>query len=256
MANEWYYTIKGQQAPGPVTPAALKQLAVAGQLQPTDLVWQEGMPSWTPAGAVKGLFKPPSGEMTTAAVKTPTPKPRTRPAAVEEPPPRRDAVLELHPALVLPLSVLTAGLFALFYAWRACRAVNGAAPRTADSAGRPLGRPHHPLSVLLLTFFTLGIYFAFWAQRAQAECNAYLGRKGPSPRTELTLMLLFPPYAIYTVVFLLPELIRAAQQQAKVPELPVGACTLVFLNPCLFFALPLLAMAQQEALNQLWQSAP
>jgi hypothetical protein len=256
MASEWYYTVRGQQAPAPITPAALKQLAASGQLQPGDLVWQEGMANWTPAGSVKGLFKPGSGELPTAGEKTPTPKPRTRKTVVEEPSPKSDAILDLHPVLVLLLAACTAGLFALFYAWRACRDISRAPRRAQDAAGRPLGRLRHPVAVLLLSWLTLGIYFAYWASRVMAECNAFTGRKGPRPRTELTLMLLFPPYAVYTVVFRLPELIRTVQQHARQPEMPAGACTLVFLNPCLFFALPLLAVAEQEALNQVWQAVP
>jgi hypothetical protein len=56
MANEWHYTLNGQQAGAPITSAQLKQLAAAGQLQPTDMVWQEGMADWVPASSIKGLF--------------------------------------------------------------------------------------------------------------------------------------------------------------------------------------------------------
>jgi hypothetical protein len=55
MANQWYYSKNGDKR-GPVTGAQLKALAEAGKLRPTDLVWKEGMPSWQPAGKVKGLF--------------------------------------------------------------------------------------------------------------------------------------------------------------------------------------------------------
>lgn len=55
-ANEWYYTVNGQQSTSPVSAAQLKQLAQAGQLQPTDLVWKDGLPNWVPASSLKGLF--------------------------------------------------------------------------------------------------------------------------------------------------------------------------------------------------------
>ena len=60
MATEWYYTNNGQQAPVPVSAAQLKQLATSNQLQPTDLVWQDGMENWMPASSIKGLFGGPT----------------------------------------------------------------------------------------------------------------------------------------------------------------------------------------------------
>jgi len=41
MTDRWYYTHAGQTL-GPVTAAQLRQLALAGQLAPTDLIWPEG----------------------------------------------------------------------------------------------------------------------------------------------------------------------------------------------------------------------
>ncbi len=51
----WYYA-RGGERHGPFTTAQLKQLAQTGELQPTDSVWKEGMPTWRPASDVKGLF--------------------------------------------------------------------------------------------------------------------------------------------------------------------------------------------------------
>jgi hypothetical protein len=55
-ANEFYYAIDGEQGPAPVTAGQLMQLAAAGRLKPTDMVWTEGMPDWVTAGSIKGLF--------------------------------------------------------------------------------------------------------------------------------------------------------------------------------------------------------
>src|SRR4051812_34881498 len=55
MSTEWYYSQGGQQV-GPVTSEQLKGLAASGQITPADLVWKDGMPEWTPAARVKGLF--------------------------------------------------------------------------------------------------------------------------------------------------------------------------------------------------------
>jgi phage shock protein PspC (stress-responsive transcriptional regulator) len=56
MSNDkWFYAQNGQKS-GPVAGAALKQMAMSGQLSVSDLVWREGMPEWAPASKVKGLF--------------------------------------------------------------------------------------------------------------------------------------------------------------------------------------------------------
>jgi TM2 domain-containing membrane protein YozV len=59
VAQEWYYTVKGEQV-GPVSPAELKKAATEGTLQPTDLVWKEGMAEWVEAQSIKGLFASPT----------------------------------------------------------------------------------------------------------------------------------------------------------------------------------------------------
>ena len=55
MTQQWFYSKHGQQQ-GPVSSEQLKQLAASGQLQPTDLVWKDGMGQWVEARKVKGLF--------------------------------------------------------------------------------------------------------------------------------------------------------------------------------------------------------
>jgi predicted Zn finger-like uncharacterized protein len=51
----WYYT-RNRQPIGPIPFEQLRQLAASGQLSGTDLVWQEGMPAWTPAVTVVELL--------------------------------------------------------------------------------------------------------------------------------------------------------------------------------------------------------
>jgi tetratricopeptide (TPR) repeat protein len=60
MAQEWYYSKDGERQ-GPVTPQQLKQLAASGDLQPTDLIWKEGMDDWVQASKVKRLFSEKTG---------------------------------------------------------------------------------------------------------------------------------------------------------------------------------------------------
>lgn len=65
MAEQWYYTRNKQQV-GPVSMEQVRQLALAGQLQPTDLVWKDGMAQWTPANQIAGLFGQPQAGFTVA----------------------------------------------------------------------------------------------------------------------------------------------------------------------------------------------
>lgn len=56
-AAEWFYEVQGKEL-GPVTAGQLKQLAVAGKLQPASMVWKQGALIRVPAQTVKGLFDP------------------------------------------------------------------------------------------------------------------------------------------------------------------------------------------------------
>ncbi len=54
MAN-WHYAQGGQQL-GPVSLETLQGLAHSGQLRPTDLVWNDTLPQWTPAGQIPQII--------------------------------------------------------------------------------------------------------------------------------------------------------------------------------------------------------
>ncbi len=255
MANEWHYTLNGQLAADPVSAAQLKQMAASGKLKPTDLVWQDGMLEWALAGSVKGLF--PTGKSLGDSVIVPPPTSKTADGrkTVRMTPPRD--WMNMHPLAVFLLTILTGGIFGLFYAYKVCRNYSQrSGERKLDTAGRALGPVRHPLSVMLLSYLTLGFYFYYWAYRALVECNEFLGQNEVNPRAELSLMLIFPPYALYVAVFLLPEQIRRAQTVAAVPESPGLRHAILFLTPCLLFGLPLLGMICQENLNQIWLTVP
>jgi len=263
MANEWYYTQNGQPAPSPVSAGELKQLAGAGQLQPTDLVWQEGMEGWKPASSIKGLFssaKSDSSASGSSGQHTPLAQRPGRTAKGDvprSPPKMAEATTGMHPLLVLLLTVLTLGIFGIWYTLNVSSAFSRqAARRSKDSAGRPLGKLRHPGGMLLLSILTLGYYFYYWVYRATKECSAYTDRRDFNPRTEVALMLIVPFYALYVAVYRLPDLVKRAQELAGVPESNALAHTWVYLNPFMLWPLPYLAMITQDALNQVWLSAP
>ena len=116
MASEWFYTVNGQQSPTSANDAQIKQMATAGQLQPTDMVWKDGMPNWVAANTIKGLFPAsrPSGVESLAVEPVPMKKPDVRRMAKsdEDADAEPGGILGMHPILVFVLSICTGGIFA------------------------------------------------------------------------------------------------------------------------------------------------
>jgi hypothetical protein len=54
-AVRWFIAREGQKV-GPFSPSELRQLAVHGLLQPSEMVWTEGMSKWVEAGSIPALF--------------------------------------------------------------------------------------------------------------------------------------------------------------------------------------------------------
>ena len=100
-AADWYYSKRGAPAAADGSPS-LEQLgplpweelcarARAGELGPTDLVWNPQLPEWTPAAQVPGLF-PAAAQ--TGAVRPPAAQPAPAPTAPPAyPTPRRAPIL-------------------------------------------------------------------------------------------------------------------------------------------------------------------
>jgi hypothetical protein len=81
MAQEWYYT-QGDRKVGPVSAKGLKHAAADGTLQPTTLVWTDGMKEWKEARSVKGLAGLwPSSPPVASAAPPPLPARRATPVA-------------------------------------------------------------------------------------------------------------------------------------------------------------------------------
>jgi hypothetical protein len=88
MAAEWFVAKVGGAPVGPLSPQQVKQMADAGQLQGSDLVWKEGLPQWVPAIQVKGLLSgtgsglgmPPAQSEKSTPLPAPAPATSTPPA--------------------------------------------------------------------------------------------------------------------------------------------------------------------------------
>lgn len=79
---EWYYAQNDEQL-GPVSAAALREMAVQGRLRPHDLIWREGMQRWAPAHKVRGLF--PTGDDELGSPAASPAMPATCPSPAGEP---------------------------------------------------------------------------------------------------------------------------------------------------------------------------
>ena len=262
MANDWHFTVNGQPASAPVSWAQLKQLATAGKLEPTDKVWREDMTSWELAASIKGLFPlsklPPPPPVKKEPIKKDAKKTDECGALDASALPKPVAGLtEMNPYLALVLTICTGGLFGLFYAFRVSSAyARRAAARKTDGANRTLGRARHPVAVMVLSYLTGGVYFSYWTYRVMQECGVYTSGRACESRSEMTLMLCFPPYAAYTALFRLPDLVTAVRKTAGAREFSALGAVPFFLNPCMWPLMPFLAMIYQDALNQVWFTAP
>lgn len=83
MATQWYYAQNGQQF-GPVPGEQMRSMISTGALRPSDLVWSDGLPAWTPAGQVPALQPAPAP----APAYVPPAAPRPAPAYAAPAPPR------------------------------------------------------------------------------------------------------------------------------------------------------------------------
>src|SRR5438128_796622 len=55
-----YFFAQGATEHGPYSADQMRELAIGGQIQPTDSIWQEGLQQRYPASCVKNLFQEPS----------------------------------------------------------------------------------------------------------------------------------------------------------------------------------------------------
>ena len=54
QAMSWYYSKNGTQL-GPISEEEMSAKVKVGEIAPTDLIWQEGMADWKPAGQVSAI---------------------------------------------------------------------------------------------------------------------------------------------------------------------------------------------------------
>jgi hypothetical protein len=62
MPDQWFYARDANKL-GPFTPEQFKELAVAGEIRPTDTVWKAGIDKGVLAAKVKNLLPPPPDDV-------------------------------------------------------------------------------------------------------------------------------------------------------------------------------------------------
>ncbi len=60
MTAVHWYVARGGHKVGPFTPADLQQLAKFGLLQPSEMLWREGLSKWVEASTIAALFPAPT----------------------------------------------------------------------------------------------------------------------------------------------------------------------------------------------------
>ena len=72
MADQlWFYADSNKQQQGPLPFDEIQRLAASGVIQPSTLIWKEGMTDWTAASEVQGVFQNPVTQTTGPPIQIP-----------------------------------------------------------------------------------------------------------------------------------------------------------------------------------------
>ena len=131
MAQQWYW-MQGGQKQGPVETADLRDLAHTGQLQPTDMIWREGLPNWVRAAQAKGLFPDQ------ASVAVAEPVRATQDTLAQERERAAAAGTDSAPAVASPTRTVPAGAATSSFSPSPRRPIRTSAPASAATDAPPL----------------------------------------------------------------------------------------------------------------------
>ena len=102
----WFYADSNQQQQGPITFGEIQQLAANGTIQPSTLIWKEGMAGWTAASEVQGVYG-------NSATQTPASPTQAIPSNPYEAPTSANAI-EVSSTGAYPIPTVKKCSFALF----------------------------------------------------------------------------------------------------------------------------------------------
>ena len=102
----WFYADSNQQQQGPITFGEIQQLAANNTIQPSTLIWKEGMGGWTAASEVQGVYG-------NSATQTPASPTQALPSNPYEAPASANAI-EVPSTGAYPIPTVKKCSFALF----------------------------------------------------------------------------------------------------------------------------------------------
>ena len=102
----WFYADSNQQQQGPITFGEIQQLAANNTIQPSTLIWKEGMAGWTAASEVQGVYG-------NSATQTPASPTQAIPSNPYEAPASANAI-EVSSTGAYPIPTVKKCSFALF----------------------------------------------------------------------------------------------------------------------------------------------
>jgi hypothetical protein len=175
----WYYAVDDDRR-GPVDEGTLSTLIGSGVVTRSSLVWRQGMGDWRAAGATE-LARYFSGEPPPAPAAAPAPPPPVRPSASgrghaasayappsasAEPRGEPGAIEPRNVAVIIVLSFVTLGIYALYLLYRWAEEINRVSGRTRLNG----------TTALVVTLFTCGLgslvfipMYAFELEKTAAE---------------------------------------------------------------------------------------
>lgn len=162
FGDRWHYSQGGKQT-GAVSWANLKEMALSGQLSPSDRVWKKGMSKWVSAEKVEGLFV-----ATAARVPPPLrpPFPSGRYSFTKDP-----ATLTIFVKTMLWVS-LAVSIISLLSNFAMLNLANSGSitPESADSTDT---RQQTIAIFGLLTLIVTGVGFLKWIHRANLNSRGF-----------------------------------------------------------------------------------
>jgi hypothetical protein len=150
MADQWYYSQQGQRV-GPVSEEQISHLVSSGQIQPTDLIWKQGMAQWSQASQI---FPPPPSDPNAPPPIPEAPQPTQLPKALT-------GVLDTKNRLLLGYRIaLAMAAISAFLPW-AQASGSASFMGNVNSASASVGGMSTTWGMLTLLVALGGIFFTF-----------------------------------------------------------------------------------------------